>query len=1533
MKKYLSILFSFAFLLSIIISPLTSSALVVYNPDPDIITVNLECVELKNNLKLLDRDINKNGEVTRLQNFLADKGYFKDSATGYFGLVTTKAVAEFQKANDIAPAIGYVGSLTRAKIKALTCELGPVCPDGYTGTYPKCVQTEKECPTGYYGKYPDCKIAICDYAAPQEGCTYVPGPNYNSLNQCGMILQCVDDVKVCPAGTTGTYPNCVQNPISSCVELSNNLILTDKDANKNGEVTKLQNFLITQGYLKESATGYFGVATLAGVIKFQKAKDINPAVGVVASLTRAKIKALTCSGENSNKPEITVTSPNGGESWKASDTAKITWTTKNAPADSWVALFLQNKEEQTQLLAQKLAVNGSYDYLVSDNFCAGDACYPDPINGDFKIIARLYTGAQELCGGYCYYEPGTRIEPSLIKEDSSDKSFKITSIVQNNCFNGLQDFGETGIDVGGSCGGLSCPEGYSGTPPICDIIPPVVTPSVTILSPNGNESYKPNEYIPIKIKTSLPVIDNNSYIMEVRLAYFPKNQTQPVFVQFKTRSAEEEIDHSNLVSNLIPLYSSYYSEDSTDKVTYKLPKKLSNFESNISIKIPARVLVNASTGDIIYNTGINSKNAPLEDNHLLEPVWYGKNFKVYTTIKKVGQNTTFLEDSSDTNFSIIPEGFVEGCNSTLSFSALSGKPCPSITFTYPKGGEKWKVGSTQEISWTTKNAPVGSSVGLSTPFGLHSLDKAPLSLNGSHSILITEKICRGIPGCIEESALNKEFEIEAYLYTGNYLPPTDVANDPNYLNNIFNKLDFDTKKTSVVLDTSTTCPTGGTGTYPNCVISTTSKPTVTLTANPDSVQSNKNITLSWSSTNATSCTASASPSTTSWGGTISNGWTGAKATSGTQVISNLQTTTTFTLTCVGGTGDKVSKSVDVGVYVVDVFPNPLCPTGTTGTYPNCIQSPVPTITFTSNPSGIEQGKSSILTWSSTNATSCTATGGWTGAKATAGSEVISNITEPTTYTLTCTGPGGGTIAQTEVNVYIVDDFKPTATVVSPNGGEVYQAGQQITVKWETKNIPSEFLPSILIYHNKAGRFALSNIVNDGVETLTLPTANDWVNMPYGDFYKIQVAFSKTGGSSDSFVYSDYSDNTFTITSTSTPVCPGGYIGTHPNCVVNTLKPVITITANPTSIQSGGSTTITWTAQNAFYCVASSKISGYIADWYGTLNPIGGTKVINNLTSNRTFGIDCINKVNDQVSGSVSVVVEPPSTKPTVTITANSTSVPSGGSATLTWTANNMSNCKSYSYPSNSNWLQGVSRNQNGSQVVSNLTNFTSFFIECNSSEGIKNASVSITTTSATPSAPITSPYFDGCTSYKGYSATTGRLCYKNDLGIEITPYVALLSSGQAYFKTLKGIWYKYPEIQTNTDTTESNLVNICNKFYSGATRTSLGGLGNVDENKDTPLYQCWDAKHVSLVLGASTEKNPNLCSLDSTLLKGMKSPQVKCLQQKLNQKGYKVVGTEGGKEHTQFGYNTMLALKKFQAENKLKADGILGLQTRALLNK
>jgi Spherulation-specific family 4 len=66
-------------------------------------------------------------------------------------------------------------------------------------------------------------------------------------------------------------------------------------------------------------------------------------------------------------------------------------------------------------------------------------------------------------------------------------------------------------------------------------------------------------------------------------------------------------------------------------------------------------------------------------------------------------------------------------------------------------------------------------------------------------------------------------------------------------------------------------------------------------------------------------------------------------------------------------------------------------------------TPPPAISLSASPTSVGAGASSTLTWSSTNATSCTASGGWTGTKAVSGSASTGALLASATYTLTCTG--------------------------------------------------------------------------------------------------------------------------------------------------------------------------------------------------------------------------------------------------------------------------------------------------------------------------------------------------------------------------------------------------------------------------------------------------------------------------------------------------------------------------------------------------
>jgi Cellulase (glycosyl hydrolase family 5)/Putative Ig domain len=78
----------------------------------------------------------------------------------------------------------------------------------------------------------------------------------------------------------------------------------------------------------------------------------------------------------------------------------------------------------------------------------------------------------------------------------------------------------------------------------------------------------------------------------------------------------------------------------------------------------------------------------------------------------------------------------------------------------------------------------------------------------------------------------------------------------------------------------------------------------------------------------------------------------------------------------------------------------------------------PTVSLSASPASISSGSSATLNWSSTNATSCSASGGWSGAMATSGSMSTGALSSSTTYTLTCSGAGGTTPASASTTVSV-----------------------------------------------------------------------------------------------------------------------------------------------------------------------------------------------------------------------------------------------------------------------------------------------------------------------------------------------------------------------------------------------------------------------------------------------------------------------------------------------------------------------------------
>jgi hypothetical protein len=76
----------------------------------------------------------------------------------------------------------------------------------------------------------------------------------------------------------------------------------------------------------------------------------------------------------------------------------------------------------------------------------------------------------------------------------------------------------------------------------------------------------------------------------------------------------------------------------------------------------------------------------------------------------------------------------------------------------------------------------------------------------------------------------------------------------------------------------------------------------------------------------------------------------------------------------------------------------------------------PTLDLQSSASSVASGSTVTLNWSTQNADTCTASGGWSGSQPTKGPATTAAITARTDFTLACTGPGGATTKTVTVTV-------------------------------------------------------------------------------------------------------------------------------------------------------------------------------------------------------------------------------------------------------------------------------------------------------------------------------------------------------------------------------------------------------------------------------------------------------------------------------------------------------------------------------------
>src|SRR5581483_4213865 len=242
--------------------------------------------------------------------------------------------------------------------------------------------------------------------------------------------------------------------------------------------------------------------------------------------------------------------------------------------------------------------------------------------------------------------------------------------------------------------------------------------------------------------------------------------------------------------------------------------------------------------------------------------------------------------------------------------------------------------------------------------------------------------------------------------------------------------------------------------------------------------------------------------------------------------------------------------------------------------------PTPTITLTATHQSVNQGSSTVLAWSATNATSVSIDNG-IGAVGLSDSRQITP-TSNTTYTATATGAGG--TASASVNVTVI--LKPTVSVqITPS---TVKAGDTATLSWSSSNATSVTLDN-----------GIGTVPPSGSRTIT-PSAT--------------ATYTATAAGAA---------GTVMATATVTVVFP----------------PTIAFAANPSSITQGDSTTLSWTSTNADSVTIDNNIVPEPANGSLLVSPKSPTAYTATATGpggtvSSTFKVDVSNPPAPTVSMSV-----------------------------------------------------------------------------------------------------------------------------------------------------------------------------------------------------------------------------------------------------------------------------------------------------------
>lgn len=169
-------------------------------------------------------------------------------------------------------------------------------------------------------------------------------------------------------------------------------------------------------------------------------------------------------------------------------------------------------------------------------------------------------------------------------------------------------------------------------------------------------------------------------------------------------------------------------------------------------------------------------------------------------------------------------------------------------------------------------------------------------------------------------------------------------------------------------------------------------PDVRLAASPLYIAYNGKTNLTWAGRNVTDCRASGD-------------WSGSREAQGSVKVDGLRTDSEFRLVCQGARG-AVTAGVKVKVYEAGID--------------------VPFVSIRANPLQVPYRGSTTLSWKSSGADICRASGDWGGSKNRTGTEIIRQLNQDSQFILTCAPAAGRGVAGRDAAEVRISNPPPSA---------------------------------------------------------------------------------------------------------------------------------------------------------------------------------------------------------------------------------------------------------------------------------------------------------------------------------------------------------------------------------------------------------------------------------------------------------------------------------------------------------------------------